>query len=96
MHVASRGPLRRPFASLELPLDAYVTPGRGKRVECCLPVVCAADEEEIESLWQASCVNAMCGIYQFLLLECRFQSREQLLQLSLVGRKSILAALMHR
>ena len=38
------------FVSLDLPLDAYVTPGRGKRVECCLPVVCAADEEDIEAL----------------------------------------------
>ena len=33
-----------------MPLGAYVIPGRGKRVECCLPVVCAADEDEIESL----------------------------------------------
>jgi len=43
-------PAEDPFATLDLPLGAYVLPGRGKRVECCLPVVCAADEDEIESL----------------------------------------------
>ena len=48
--VASGCPSEDPFASLDLPLGAYVIPGRGKRVECCLPVVCAADEDEIESL----------------------------------------------
>ena len=50
MRLASEGPTEDSFASLDLPLDAYVTPGRGKRVECCLPVVCAADEEDIEAL----------------------------------------------
>ena len=48
--VASGCPSEDPFTSLDLPLSAYVIPGRGKRVECCLPVVCAADEDEIESL----------------------------------------------
>ena len=48
--LASEGATEDSFASLDLPLDAYVTPGCGKRVECCLPVVCAADEEEIEAL----------------------------------------------
>jgi hypothetical protein len=50
MHVASGKPTEDPFASLDLTFDAYITPGRGKRVDCCLPVVCAADEVDIEAL----------------------------------------------
>ena len=48
--IAKERPLQDPFVPLELPFDAYVTPGRGKRVDCCLPVVCVANEDEIECL----------------------------------------------
>jgi hypothetical protein len=48
--IASDGCSEDPFVSLDLPLSAYVTPGRGKRVDCCLPVICVADEDEIGDL----------------------------------------------
>jgi len=35
---------------IEVPFDAHVLPGRGKRLNCLLPVVCAASEDEIEDL----------------------------------------------
>ena len=50
MDLASREPREETFGSLDLPFDAYVTPGRGKRVDCCFPVVCAANEADIEAL----------------------------------------------
>jgi len=48
--LASGKPREDKFESLDLPFDAYVTPGRGKRVDCCFPVICAADEADIEAL----------------------------------------------
>ena len=42
--------LEHPFATLDVSLDAHVIPGRGKRVDCLLPVVCAAQEDTIEAL----------------------------------------------
>ncbi len=38
------------FVTLDISFDAHVIPGRGKRVDCCLPVVSAADEDEIHEL----------------------------------------------
>ena len=42
--------LEHPFVTLDVSLDAHVIPGRGKRVDCLLPVVCAAQEDTIEAL----------------------------------------------
>lgn len=47
---SSEKPREDTFGLLDLPFNAYVTPGRGKRVDCCFPVVCAADEADIEAL----------------------------------------------
>ncbi|KAF9525861.1 hypothetical protein CPB83DRAFT_858756 [Crepidotus variabilis] len=38
------------FVTLDYPLDAYITPGTGKRVDCKFPVVCAGDEDDIQDL----------------------------------------------
>ena len=35
---------------LDIPLDAHCLPGRGKRVNCNLPVIGVADEDEIQAL----------------------------------------------
>ena len=35
---------------LDIPLDAHCLPGRGKRVDCNLPVIGVADEDEIQAL----------------------------------------------
>ena len=43
-------PWDSPFEMLQVPLDAHVTVGSGKRVDCRLPVVSAADEDVIEGL----------------------------------------------
>ena len=48
------------FETLDIPFDAYVLPGRGKRVECFLPVVCVADEDEINAL--VTSVVHVCNI----------------------------------
>ena len=47
---ADTSALEHPFATLDVSLDAHVVPGRGKRVDCLLPVVCAAQEDTIEAL----------------------------------------------
>lgn len=46
-----------------MPFDAHVLPGRGKRVECLLPVVCVADEDEITDLMTSVvCQRYVCNI----------------------------------
>jgi hypothetical protein len=51
------------FKTLDIPFDAHVLPGRGKRVECFLPVVCAADEDEINALvTSVVCQRHVCNI----------------------------------
>lgn len=39
-----------PREALDIPLDAHILPGCGKRLNCLLPVVCVAPEHEIEAL----------------------------------------------
>lgn len=36
--------------AIELPFDAHILPGRGKWLNCLVPVVCAATEDEIHDL----------------------------------------------
>lgn len=43
-------PSERSFVALDIPSDSHMLPGRGKRVECHVPVICAADEDEIQDL----------------------------------------------
>ena len=50
MAASESSPSDRPFEILQVPLDGHVTVGSGKRVDCRLPVVSAADEDEIEGL----------------------------------------------
>ena len=51
------------FEILDIPFDAHVLPGCGKRVECFLPVVCVADEDEINALvTSVVCQRHVCNI----------------------------------
>ena len=51
------------FVPLDIPFDAHVLPGRGKRVDCRLPVVCAADEDVIDALVTSTvCQRHVWGI----------------------------------
>ena len=36
--------------TLDIPFDAHCLPGRGKRVDCNLPVIGVADEDQIQAL----------------------------------------------
>ena len=47
---ADESALEDSFVTLNVSLDAHVIPGRGKRVDCLFPVVCAAQEDTVESL----------------------------------------------
>ncbi len=49
-HIACNYSTEAPRQALDIPLDAHVLPGCGKRLNCLLPVVCVATEHEIEAL----------------------------------------------
>ena len=51
------------FVTLDIPFDAHVLPGHGKRVDCQFPVVCAADEDVIDALITSTvCQRHVWGI----------------------------------
>jgi hypothetical protein len=51
------------FVTLDIPFDAHVLPGHGKRVDCRLPVVCAAEEDVIDALVTSTvCQRHVWGI----------------------------------
>ena len=50
MAASESSPSDSPFEILQVPLDGHVTLGSGKRVDCYLPVISAANEDTIEGL----------------------------------------------
>ncbi|KAF9532571.1 hypothetical protein CPB83DRAFT_806933 [Crepidotus variabilis] len=51
------------YATIDLPFDAHITPARGKRVDCTLPVVFAARSQEMQELMTSLvCQRRVMGI----------------------------------
>ena len=50
MSTESKESLEELLEQIDVPLDAHVFPGRGRRLNCLLPIICAAAEDEIKDL----------------------------------------------
>ena len=60
---ASTGESYESYVTLDIPFDAHCLPGRGKRVDCNLPVIGVADEDQIQALMTSIvCQRHVLGI----------------------------------